>query len=151
MAVRVQQENFDVGTELKALTEGNPKVGGLCAFTGLVRDLNEGQSVATLTLEHYPGMTEKMLQRIEAEANERWELEASLIIHRYGTMHPEENIVLTAAASRHRQNAFEACQFMMDYLKTEAPFWKVEDTGEGERWVDSRDSDTQARARWKQA
>ena len=149
MAVRVQQQAFDVGAELAALTRGNPKVGGVCAFTGLVRDINDGQSVSTLTLEHYPGMTEKMLERIEAEANERWDLEASLIIHRFGTMHPEEPIVLTAAASSHRQNAFDACRFMMDYLKTEAPFWKVEDTDAGARWVDSRDSDAAARDRWQ--
>ncbi|RVU34963.1 molybdenum cofactor biosynthesis protein MoaE [Hwanghaeella grinnelliae] len=149
MAVRVQRGEFDVGAELKALTKGNPQIGGLCAFTGLVRDVNDGASVSTLTLEHYPGMTEKMLERIEAEANKRWDLEASLIIHRYGTMNPEEVIVLTAAASSHRGDAFAACQFMMDYLKTEAPFWKVEDTGDGTRWVDSRDSDQAARERWK--
>ncbi len=149
MAVRVQMEPFDTGTELAALTSGNPRIGGLCSFTGLVRDINEGDSVATLTLEHYPGMTEKQLAKMEAEAHERWELEASLIIHRYGTMHPEEPIVLVAAASAHRHNAFAACQFMMDYLKTDAPFWKVEETDQGARWVDSRDSDATAKARWE--
>ncbi len=149
MAVRVQREAFETGEELNALTAGNAQIGGVCAFTGLVREINDGNSVSTLTLEHYPGMTEKMLERIEAEANKRWDLEASLIIHRFGPMEPEEVIVLTAAASRHRGEAFAACQFMMDYLKTEAPFWKIEDTGEGDRWVDSRDSDRDARERWK--
>ena len=149
MAVRVQQEDFDIGLELARLTKGNPSVGGLCSFVGLVRDLNDGNSVATLTLEHYPGMTEKQLERIEAEAHDRWPLEASLIIHRFGTMHPEENIVLVATASAHRGAAFDACHFIMDYLKTEAPFWKVEATDAGERWVAERDSDGEARDRWK--
>ncbi len=149
MAVRVQQEDFDIGLELAQLTKGNPSVGGLCSFVGLVRDLNDGNSVATLTLEHYPGMTEKQLERIEAEAHDRWPLEASLIIHRFGTMHPEENIVLVATASAHRGAAFDACHFIMDYLKTEAPFWKVEATDAGERWVSERDSDGEARDRWK--
>ncbi|MDJ0684374.1 MAG: molybdenum cofactor biosynthesis protein MoaE [Alphaproteobacteria bacterium] len=149
MAIRVQRPIFDIGVELSDLTADNPRIGGLCCFTGLVRDMNNGDAVATLTLEHYPGMTHKQLAKIEAEANERWALEASLIIHRYGTMLPEEPIVLVAAASAHRHDAFAACQFMMDYLKTDAPFWKVEDTDQGARWVDSRDSDATAKARWR--
>lgn len=148
MAVRVQRDAFDIGSELSALTAGNPKIGGLASFVGYVRDMNEGECVSTLTLEHYPGMTEKQLNQLEKTAHERWPLEASLIIHRYGTLQPEESIVLVAAASAHRGAAFEACQYMMDYLKTDAPFWKVEATPEGERWVGAREGDEQARKKW---
>ena len=146
--IRVQREDFDVGRELAALTEGNPKVGGLTSFVGLVRDIAGDQTVSAMTLEHYPGMTEKMLERIEAEAQERWPLEASLIIHRYGRLEPGDQIVLVATASAHRQAAFESCHFLIDWLKTKAPFWKLEDTGAGSQWVDARDSDDQAAARW---
>lgn len=150
--IRVQREDFDVGAELAALTEGNPKVGGLTSFVGLVRDINAkgagDRTVSAMTLEHYPGMTEKMLARIEAEAHERWPLEASLIIHRYGRLEPGDRIVLVATASAHRQAAFESCHFLIDWLKTKAPFWKLEDTGDGSQWVDARDSDDQAAARW---
>lgn len=149
MTVRVQREAFDTGAELAALSDGRTDIGGVCSFTGLVRDLNEGAGVSTLTLEHYPGMTEKMLLRIEQAARERWPLIDCLIIHRYGAMQPGEPIVLVAAASGHRHAAFEACAYVMDYLKTEAPFWKVEDTEDGQRWVDSRDSDSAAAARWQ--
>lgn len=149
MCVRVQQEEFDAGAEMAALSRGRTDIGGVCCFTGLVRDLNEGTGVSALTLEHYPGMTEKMLARIEQDARARWPLLDCLIIHRFGKMEPGEPIVLVAAASSHRHAAFEACAFVMDYLKTEAPFWKVEDTGDGARWVDSRDSDSAAAARWQ--
>jgi molybdopterin synthase catalytic subunit len=156
--IRVQREDFDLGTELDALTRDNPGVGGLCSFVGLVRDLHpdartpdseggEGK-VQAMTLEHYPGMTEKMLERIDAEAHRRWPLEASLVVHRYGRMEPGERIVLVATASAHRQAAFESCQFLIDWLKTKAPFWKLEETPDGGRWVDARDSDDTAAARW---
>jgi molybdopterin synthase catalytic subunit len=156
--IRVQREDFDLGTELDALTRDNPGVGGLCSFVGLVRDLHpdartpgresgEGR-VQAMTLEHYPGMTEKMLARIDAQAHRRWPLEASLVIHRYGRMEPGERIVLVATASAHRQAAFESCQFLIDWLKTKAPFWKLEETSDGGRWVDARDSDDEAAQRW---
>jgi len=151
MAVRVQREDFDVGVESERLTAGNTSVGGLCVFVGLVRDMAGDTGVAAMTLEHYPGMTEKMLEEIETEARRRWPLEASLIIHRYGRLEPGDRIVLVACASPHRQAAFEASQFLMDWLKTKAPFWKVEESKAGEEsWVDARDSDDAAAARWKE-
>ncbi|MBM3596864.1 MAG: molybdenum cofactor biosynthesis protein MoaE [Alphaproteobacteria bacterium] len=148
--IRVQREDFDVGVELDKLTRGNRTIGGLASFVGLVRDLHDPQEdgVAAMTLEHYPGMTEKMLANIEAEAHRRWQLDASLIIHRYGRMEPGERIVLVACASRHRDAAFDACRFLMDWLKTKAPFWKLEETASGERWVEARDSDDAAARRW---
>ncbi len=146
--IRVQREDFDLGAELAALTAGNPKVGGLAVFVGLVRDLSGDSEVDAMTLEHYPGMTERMLAEIEAEARERWPLEASLVVHRYGRLEPGDQIVLVATASAHRAAAFEACQFLIDWLKTKAPFWKLEETAEGSRWVDARESDDQAAARW---
>ncbi len=146
--IRVQEHDFDVGAELAALTAGNHQVGGLAVFVGLVRDMAGDRDIDAMTLEHYPGMTEKMLARIETEANERWPLEASLIIHRVGRLEPGEQIVLVAAASAHRQAAFDACQFLIDWLKTKAPFWKLEETGQGALWVDARDSDTAATERW---
>ena len=146
--IRVQREDFDLGAELAALTAGNPKVGGLAVFVGLVRDLSGGSEVGAMTLEHYPGMTERMLERIEAEARERWPLEASLVVHRYGRLEPGDQIVLVATASAHREAAFEACQFLIDWLKTKAPFWKLEETDQGSRWVEARDSDDQAATRW---
>ncbi|MEK9725384.1 MAG: molybdenum cofactor biosynthesis protein MoaE [Rhodospirillaceae bacterium] len=152
MSIRVQLEDFDVGAELAKLTDGNPAVGGLCSFVGLVRDMNavgaDSEAVSAMTLEHYPGMTEKALAEIEAEACERWPLEASLIVHRYGRLEPGDRIVLVAAASAHREAAFEACHFLIDWLKTKAPFWKLEDTPDGGRWVDARDTDDAAAARW---
>lgn len=147
--IRVQREDFDVGAELSALTAGNPGIGGLAVFIGLVRDMAADKTVGAMTLEHYPGMTEKMLTRIEAEARERWPLEASLIIHRHGRLTPGERIVLVAAASAHRQAALDACQFLIDWLKTKAPFWKQEETGAGAKWVEARASDDDAAARWK--
>ena len=152
MAVRVQREDFDLGRELAALSSGNHGVGGLASFVGLVRDMAPGplgdEQVGAMTLEHYPGMTEKMLERIEAEARERWPLEASLIIHRYGRLEPGEQIVLVATASAHRQAALESCSFLIDWLKTQAPFWKLEETPDGAHWVEARDSDDAAAARW---
>jgi molybdopterin synthase catalytic subunit len=146
--IRVQQEDFDVGAEIARLTEGNPAVGGLAVFVGLVRDLAADTAIAAMTLEHYPGMTEKKLAEIEKQAQARWPLEASLIIHRYGRLVPGDRIVLVACASPHRDAAFDACRFLIDWLKTEAPFWKLEETGSGARWVDARDSDDAAKKRW---
>ena len=149
MAVRVQREDFDVGQELTALTDGNHGIGGLCSFVGLVRDIHGDAGVSAMTLEHYPGMTEKMLAEIEAEARARWPLEQTLIIHRFGRLLPGDRIVLVAAASAHREAAFEACHFLIDWLKTKAPFWKVEEDGAGEEsWVEARDSDDAAADRW---
>ena len=147
--IRVQREDFDLGAELAALTAGNHKIGGLAVFVGLVRDVVGEEALGAMTLEHYPGMTEKMLARIEAEANERWPLEASLIVHRTGRLEPGERIVLVAAASQHRQAAFEACQFLIDWLKTQAPFWKLEETESGPKWVEARAGDDQAAERWR--
>ena len=150
--IRVQQEDFDIGAELAALSAGDTTIGGVASFTGLVRDMTpiEGadRSISTMTLEHYPGMTEKKLSEIDAEANQRWPLAASLIIHRYGTLAPGDQIVFVACASAHRQAAFDACQFLMDWLKTDAPFWKLEDTDTGGVWVEARDSDDAAAAHW---
>jgi len=153
MAIRVQEEDFDVGKELAALTQGNHAIGGLAVFVGLVRDhvgtvADGGSEISAMTLEHYPAMTEKMLAEIEAEARERWPLEASLVIHRHGRLEPGDQIVMVATASAHRQAAFEACEFLMDWLKTKAPFWKQEETEEGAHWVDARSSDDAAAARW---
>ncbi len=147
--IRVQRERFDTGLELARLTDGNTRIGGICSFVGLVRDIAGEETVSSMTLEHYPGMTEKMLLRIEAEANERWPLEASLIIHRFGRLDPGDPIVLVATASAHRQAAFESCHFLIDWLKTKAPFWKLEETAKGAQWVAARSSDDVAAARWR--
>ncbi len=146
--IRVQEADFDVGAELAALSRGNHEIGGLAVFVGLVRDVAGEEKLGAMTLEHYPGMTETMLERIEAEANERWPLEASLIVHRVGRLQPGAQIVLVAAASRHRQAAFEACQFLIDWLKTKAPFWKQEETKNGPKWVEARAGDDEAAKRW---
>ena len=147
--IRVQEEPFDVGKELSALSQGRTDIGAVACFTGLVRDMADDCEISTLTLEHYPGMTEKKLAEIEAEANRRWPLQASLIIHRYGRMEPGEPIVLVAAASKHRAASLEACAFLIDWLKTKAPFWKLEE-GDGEaEWVDARSADDEAAARWR--
>lgn len=148
--IRIQREDFDVGAELARLTEGRKDVGGLASFVGLVRETNEGDRLVAMTLEHYPAMTEKRLAEIEAEAQKRWPLQASLIIHRYGRLLPGERIVLVATASSHRQAALESCQFLIDWLKTQAPFWKLEETMAGNRWVAARESDDLAAQRWKQ-
>ena len=147
MAIRVQAEDFDVGAELAALTEGNRSIGGVTSFVGLVREMGNGPSA--MTLEHYPGMTERQLAEIEAEAHARWPLQASLIIHRYGRLEPGDRIVLVATASKHREAAFESCHFLIDWLKTRAPFWKLEETAEGSHWVEAKDSDDAAADKWK--
>ena len=147
--IRIQTADFDLGLELTALRAGDARVGALASFVGLVRDRNEGEKVSEMTLEHYPGMTEKSLEKIVQTARKRWELMQTLIIHRVGTLQAMEQIVLVAVSSAHRGGAFAACEFIMDYLKTEAPFWKREVTSSGERWVDARESDTSALARWQ--
>lgn len=147
--IRVQEEDFDPGTEIAALTAGKTHIGGVASFIGLVRDMAEGDGVAAMTLEHYPGMTERQLDGIDKEAHKRWPLDASLIVHRYGRLEPGDRIVLVVTASAHRQAALESCAFLIDWLKTQAPFWKLEDTGDGERWVEARDSDDEAAARWR--
>ncbi len=148
MPVRVQHEDFDVGAEIAKLRAGNPGVGAVASFVGIVRDLNEGDAVATLTLEHYPGMTEKSLEEIVAQAQQRWDIYDALVVHRVGTLKPLEQIVLVVVTSAHRGESFKACEFLMDYLKTRAPFWKKEVTPEGARWVDARASDDAAADRW---
>ena len=148
MTVKVQSEDFDVGAELAAMTGGKTGIGGVTLFVGLVRDMAGGESVSAMTLEHYPGMTERQLEAIEAEARARWPLDDALIIHRYGRLEPGDRIVLVATASAHREAAFESCHFLIDWLKTRAPFWKMEATPEGERWVEAKDSDDAAAARW---
>jgi molybdopterin synthase catalytic subunit len=149
--IRVQAKDFDLGGELKKMTAGNTSIGGMCSFVGLVRDMADNDTISAMTLEHYPGMTEKSLVEIEQKALNRWQLDKTLIIHRYGRMDPGEQIVLVAAASAHREAAFEACHFLIDWLKTKAPFWKLEDTLDGGKWVDARTSDGEAASRWNKA
>jgi len=147
--VRVQEADFDTGRELDAMTRGRKDVGALASFTGLVRDANDGSAVSSMTLEHYPGMTEKALADICAQAHSRWDLIDTLVIHRVGALKPGDRIVLVGVTSAHRGEAFAACEFIMDYLKTRAPFWKREDTPGGARWVEARASDDNAAAKWK--
>jgi molybdopterin synthase catalytic subunit len=149
VTVRVQEADFDVGAELTALRAGDARVGALASFVGLVRDVNHGVGISEMTLEHYPGMTEKALTAIVDEAKMRWDIYAALVIHRVGPLRPCDQIVLVAVTSAHRGEAFAACEFIMDYLKTRAPFWKREVTPDGARWVDARDSDDSAAERWK--
>lgn len=146
--IRVQEQDFDLGAELQQMRGGNTAIGGLCSFVGLVRDMAGDADIGAMTLEHYPGMTERALEEIETEAHARWPLEATLIIHRYGRLQPGDQIVLVAAASAHREAAFDACHFLIDYLKTRAPFWKLEETPDGPKWVDARSSDDAAQKRW---
>ncbi len=148
MPVRVQTEDFDVSTEIDKLREDNPKVGAIASFVGVVRDLNDGDEVATLTLEHYPGMTEKSLEDIVSQAKQRWDIYDALVVHRVGTLKPLDQIVLVIVTGAHRGESFKACEFLMDYLKTRAPFWKKEMTPEGTRWVEARSSDDAAADRW---
>ena len=148
MSISVQAEDFDPGRETDALAEGRRDVGAIATFTGLVRDANDGSGVAAMTLEHYPGMTEAALAEIVTEAEGRWPLLAVRVIHRYGRLEPGDRIVFVGVASAHRGAAFAACEFIMDYLKTRAPFWKKEDTPEGGRWVEARETDDHAAARW---
>jgi len=149
MSVRVQTADFDVSAEIAMLCEGRADIGAVVTFTGLVRDMAGTQPISAMTLEHYPGMTEAALEEIEADAKSRWPLQGSTIIHRYGPLAPGDRIVLVATASPHRKAAFEAAEFLMDYLKTRAPFWKKEETPDGARWVDARDADDDAAARWE--
>ncbi len=149
MTVRVQEADFDVGAELAALRAGDARIGALASFLGLVRDINDGASVSGMTLEHYPGMTERSLEAIVAEAKGRWDIYDALVIHRVGPLKPCDQIVLVAVTSAHRGESFAACEFIMDYLKTQAPFWKKEATPDGGRWVDARETDDSAAARWK--
>jgi molybdopterin synthase catalytic subunit len=147
--IKVQREDFDIGAELARLTDGNTRIGGLAMFVGLVRDLASQGAIAAMTLEHYPGMTEKRLAEIEAEARSRWPLEGVLIIHRYGRLEPGDRIVLVATTSSHRQAALDSCAFLIDWLKTKAPFWKLEEGTQGAEWVEARASDDQAAEKWK--
>jgi molybdopterin synthase catalytic subunit len=149
MTVRVQTEDFDAGAEIADFRRGNPKIGAVASFIGIARDVNDGDAVSTLALEHYPGMTEKALENIVAEARARWDVMDILVVHRVGELRPTEQIVLVAVAGAHRGEAFAACEFVMDYLKTRAPFWKKEQTAQGARWVEARESDGEAAQRWK--
>jgi len=148
VTVRVQTGDFDIGAEIAAMHRGNPKVGAVASFIGVVRDLNEGDHVAEMTLEHYPGMTEKALEKVVAEARSRWDIYDALVIHRVGTLKPGDQIVLVVVTGAHRGEAFQACEFLMDYLKTRAPFWKKERTPAGARWVEAREGDDAAADRW---
>jgi molybdopterin synthase catalytic subunit len=148
MSVRVQTQDFDIAHEIAALRAGDARVGAVAAFIGLVRDVNDAAAVSTLTLEHYPGMTEKALAGIVDEAKTRWRVYDALVIHRVGELKPTDQIVLVVVTGAHRGDAFAACEFIMDYLKTRAPFWKKEQTPAGERWVEARTSDDEAAARW---
>ena len=155
--IRVQREDFDVSAELRTVTEGRHGIGGVVSFVGLVRDLmppesgsDSAPSLSAMTLEHYPGMTEKKLAEIEAEALDRWTLDACLIVHRYGRLEPGEQIVLVITASAHRKEAFEAAEFLVDWLKTKAPFWKLESTDQGDQWVEAQSTDDAAADRWKE-
>ena len=149
MAVRVQAEDFDAGREIALLRQGNPQVGAVASFIGVVRDVNDGSSVAGMTLEHYPGMTEKSITAIIEQAKARWKVFDALVIHRIGSLKPMDQIVLVAVTGGHRGDAFAACEFIMDYLKTSAPFWKKEQTPDGARWVEARASDDIAAERWQ--
>jgi molybdopterin synthase catalytic subunit len=146
--VSVQREDFDVARELERLRRGDARIGAIASFVGLVRDVNEASEVRAMTLEHYPGMTEKALAQIVEEARSRWDIVDALIIHRVGELKPGDQIVLAAVAGAHRGEAFAACEFIMDYLKTRAPFWKKEQTPEGECWVEARASDEEKASRW---
>ena len=149
MTVRVQEGDFDIGAEVRRITAGRTDIGAIVTFTGTVRDSSDSAPLASMTLEHYPGMTERELAQVEAEALQRWPLQASLIVHRIGTLKPGDNIVLVVTASAHRQDAFASAEFLMDYLKTRAPFWKNEVGADGAKvWVDARETDDRAAERW---
>jgi molybdopterin synthase catalytic subunit len=151
MTVRVQSQDFDLGAELAALRGANPRVGAIATFVGLARAVNDGRDVLDITLEHYPGMTERALESMVELARRRWDIIDALIVHRVGTIAPGEQIVLVAVTGMHRHDAFEACRFLIDYLKTDAPFWKKERTPQGSHWVEARSSDERARAAWQVA
>ena len=148
MAVRIQTKDFDAGAEMAALRLNNPKIGAVASFIGVCRDANDGTAVTKMTLEHYPGMTERALEKIVAEAKARWDLMEVLVVHRVGELKPADQIVLVVVTGAHRGEAFAACEFIMDYLKTRAPFWKKEETPQGARWVEARGSDDEAAERW---
>ena len=148
MTVRIQPHDFDAGAEMAAMRKGNPAIGAIASFIGVVRDVNEGDAVRDMTLEHYPGMTEKSIDEIVTQARGRWNVIDALVVHRVGLLKPTDQIVLVIVASAHRGDAFAACEFIMDYLKTRAPFWKKENTTEGARWVDARAADDAAADRW---
>jgi molybdopterin synthase catalytic subunit len=145
--IRVQREDFDIGAEIAKLTAANHQIGGVASFVGLVREMAGGSAIGAMTLEHYPGMTEKKLSEIESEACRRWPLDATLIINRYGRLEPGERIVLVVTASAHREAALASCAFLIDWLKTEAPFWKLEETDSGGKWVEAREGDAAAAKR----
>jgi molybdopterin synthase catalytic subunit len=149
MTVRIQTQDFDIGVEIAALRRGNPGVGAIASFIGCVRDVNAGDPVSKMSLEHYPGMTEKAIDAIIAQARTRWNILDALVIHRVGHLKPMDQIVLVIVTGAHRGDAFAACEFIMDYLKTQAPFWKKEETDAGARWVDARASDDAAAERWR--
>jgi molybdopterin synthase catalytic subunit len=149
MPVRIQHQDFDAGAEIARLRAGDPRIGAVASFVGVARDRNDGRAVATMTLEHYTGMTERAIEAIVAQAKARWQVFEILVIHRIGELKPLDQIVLVVSTSSHRGDAFAACEFVMDYLKTEAPFWKKEVTPDGTRWVDARDSDEAAKRRWE--
>jgi molybdopterin synthase catalytic subunit len=150
MSVRVQTQDFDAGAEIAALRRSDPRIGAVASFIGVVRDVNDGDSVREMTLEHYPGMTERALEQIVAEAKSRWDIIDVLVVHRVGRLAPADQIVLVVVTGAHRGEAFAACEFVMDYLKTRAPFWKKEATTEGARWLEARAADDQAAERWEQ-
>jgi molybdopterin synthase catalytic subunit len=150
MSVRIQTQDFDVGAEITVLRRANPKVGAVASFIGVVRDVNDGDAVRDMTLEHYPGMTERALEAIVAEAKSRWDIIDVLVVHRVGRLLPTDQIVLVVVTGAHRGEAFAACEFVMDYLKTRAPFWKKEQTGAGARWVEARSADDLAAERWRE-
>jgi molybdopterin synthase catalytic subunit len=149
VSVRIQTADFDVGAEIAALRRGNPKVGAVASFIGTVRDVNEGDTVTEMTLEHYPGMTERAIEEIVSQARARWDVVDALVIHRVGTLRPADQIVLVVVVGSHRGDVFAACEFIMDYLKTRAPFWKKERSGKGLRWVEARETDDIAAERWR--
>jgi len=149
MTVRIQTADFDVSAEIAALRRNNPNVGAVASFIGVVRNVNEGDAVAEMTLEHYPGMTEKAIEEIMGQARARWDIRDALVIHRVGTLRPGDQIVLVVVTGSHRGDVFAACEFVMDYLKTRAPFWKKEQTGKGTRWVEARETDNIAAERWR--
>ncbi|HTF14563.1 MAG TPA: molybdopterin synthase catalytic subunit MoaE [Burkholderiales bacterium] len=149
MPVRIQTKDFDAGAEIAALRRNNPKIGAVASFIGVCRDANDGTAVTKMTLEHYPGMTEKALEKIVVEAKSRWKVMDVLVIHRVGELKPADQIVLVVVTGSHRSEAFAACEFIMDYLKTQAPFWKKEETPQGARWVEARSSDDEAAQRWE--
>ncbi len=149
MPVRIQTQDFDAGAEIAALRRGDPKIGAVASFIGVCRDANDGEAVKKMTLEHYPGMTEKAIEKIISEARRRWDVMDALVIHRIGELKPTDQIVLVVVTGAHRGEAFAACEFIMDYLKTRAPFWKKEETPQGARWVEARASDDEAAQRWE--